>query len=48
MGTYSWKLIPAVLVSGAGVLLFALRLPVAGYAMLVAGILVALLIERRL
>lgn len=48
MGTYAWKLIPAVLVTGSGVLLFALRLPVAGYAVLLTGILVALAVDRRL
>jgi membrane protease YdiL (CAAX protease family) len=48
MGTYAWKLIPAVLITGSGVLLFAFRLPLAGYPTLIAGILVAFAVDRRL
>ncbi len=45
----SWrKLVPAVLVTVSGVLLFALRLGGAGYAALILGVLLAFALDRRL
>jgi membrane protease YdiL (CAAX protease family) len=49
MGTTSrWGLIPAALVSASALLLFALRLPIPGYALLAAGLAVASVINRAL
>ena len=46
--TSRWGLIPAALVSASAVLLFALRMPVAGYAALAGGLVLALVINRAL
>jgi membrane protease YdiL (CAAX protease family) len=43
----SWGLLPAVLVCGAAFFIFALLLPLPGYAMLAAGVGLAFLLERR-
>ncbi|TFC75917.1 CPBP family intramembrane metalloprotease [Cryobacterium sp. TMS1-20-1] len=43
-----WGLIPAALVSASAVLLFALRMPVAGYGVLAAALALAFLINRAL
>lgn len=44
----SWGLVPAALVSTSALLLFALRLPVAGYAVLALALVSAFLIDRAL
>ena len=46
--TARWGLVPAALVSASAVLLFALRMPLPGYATLVAALLLAFLIDRAL
>ncbi len=46
-GRVGWAILPAVLVCGAAFFIFALLLPIPGYAMLVAGVASAFLLERR-
>ncbi|WP_104198790.1 CPBP family intramembrane glutamic endopeptidase [Cryobacterium sp. Y29] len=46
--TARWGLVPAALVSASAVLLFALRMPLPGYATLAAALLLAFLIDRAL
>ncbi|WP_104083555.1 CPBP family intramembrane glutamic endopeptidase [Cryobacterium sp. Y11] len=46
--TSRWGLIPAAMLSASAVLLFALRMPVAGYAALAGGLALALVIDRAL
>jgi membrane protease YdiL (CAAX protease family) len=46
--TARWGLVPAALVSASAVLLFALRMPLPGYATLAAALVLAFLIDRAL
>lgn len=48
MGRLRWGLVPAALVSASAVLLFALRMPVAGYATLAAALVLAFVVSRAL